>query len=502
MAGINSLGLGSQNTGLNMETINKLRGADEKLIVKPIEKKIDDYEQKIEALNTFSKSIVALREDASTIKDEILYLQRTANVIGNGVSAVVEDGVEPQNITLKVERLAKEHIVQSDPFKGKDASVASEDTKLEIKVGQATYEFDVKAGLQLRDLVGEINQKAGKDLNASILQTGPEEFRMVLKAQNTGESNLIEMVQGEPEKTEQVSKTIQVPKPVQKDPLTGEDLPIEYESIEVFENVKKEPTKLSTNLFNELQKPENAFFNFNGADITRESNRVDDMIVGLDFTLEEVTDENKRVNIKIGQDSLKIVDAMESFVANYNLVMSDVDALTKFDPEKEEKGIFLGENTINSVRTSLNSIIRSVNSDGHSLASLGVSFAQDGKMQFDAFVFENAVVNDPKMVQKTLQGSKETKNGKDLLENGLFYKLYEALDDLVNSADGSITNFGKSLETQLKRTQDEKKASTERLDSRYETLQNQFAAADSAIGKMQKGFGAVDMQIKQSQASR
>ncbi len=501
MAGVNSLGLAS-NAGLNMDTINNLRKADEKLIIKPIDKKIADYEQKIESLGEFSKLLLAAQGDVSTIKDEILYLQRTASVIGEGVSAVVEDGVEPQNITLKVEQLAQEHIVQSDPFKSKNSSVANEDTKLEIKVGKAVYEFDVKAGLQLRDLVGDINQRAGADLNASILQTGPEEFRMVLKAVQTGENTHIEMTQGQPERTEPKTTTVEVPKPVKKDPETGQDLPIEYETLEVVENVTLPATNLSTNLYNELQQPQNSKFVYNGAEITRESNKIDDMVVGLEFTLEEVTGENKRVNIKIGQDSLKIVDAMQSFVNNYNALMAEVDNMTKYDPDKNEQGIFLGENMINSVRSSINSIIRSVNLDGKSLANLGIGFNQDGVMEFDSFTFENAVVNDPKGTQEVLQGKKETLNGKDLMEDGIFFKLYEVLDDLVNSADGSIPNFEKSLEAQLKRTRDEKKNATERLDSRYEQMQNQFAAADSAIGKMQKGFESVNMQIKQSQASK
>lgn len=499
MAGINSLGIGS-NAGLNMDTINKLRSADEANIIKPLERKVTEYEQKIKSLGMFSKLIGALKDNSADIKDEMLYLQRTASVIGEGVSAIVQDGVDPQNITLQVEKLALEHIIQSDPFKSKGASLASEDSKLKIKIDGNTHEFEIKAGMTLTDLVGEINQTAKADVNASIVQTGESEFRMVLKAVKMGQSTKIELVQGEEKETIQETKIISVPKTQEKDSLTGELLPLEYEDMTVIENVEVPETKLLNNLYNELQQPENSHFNFNGAKITRETNKIDDMVVGLEFDLEEITAENKRVNIKVGQDTNQIVNTMQEFVTNYNAVMKGVDSLTKYDDEKEEVGIFLGENSINSVRSSLASIIRSVNQDGMSLANMGISFNQEGQMEFDSFKFETQVTEDPAMIQEAFQGKKDTKNGKDLMEDGLFYKLYETLDDLVNSADGSITNFERTLEDQLKRTEKEKETAVERLDSRYETMQNKFAAADSAIGKMKSGFGSVEMQIKQSQA--
>jgi len=553
MAGIKSLGIGSSN-GLNMETIDKLRKADEGALVKPIEKSISKYEQKIEAIGAFTKLLENTKTDTAAIKDDYLYLQRTASVIGDGISAVVEDGVDPQNINIKVEQIATEHIIQSDPFTSKTASIASEDTELIIKVGDKSHVFEIKAGMQLRDLISEINTKAGSDVGASILQTGPKEYRLVLRTKETGESSRIELTQGREATTrpETSTETITTALPIAFDPYTGTPLPEEStaskdillaektdpltgavvpqrfspytgadlekshypakdgplpqeytsEDVEVVENVPVEATKLNVNLYNDVQEPQNAHFMFNGAEITRESNEVKDMVLGLTFTLEEVTGENKRVNIKIGQDTNQVVENLQSFVNHYNALMTEVDNMTKYDPDAEKIGIFLGENTINSTRTSINSILREVGPKGESIASAGIVFTRDGTLEFDSFVFEQALIDDPESMQKLLQGSKETKNGKDLQKEGLFYKLNEILDDLVNSADGSITNFEKSLESQLKRTREEKKTAISRLDDRYETMANQFAAAGSAIGKLEKSFGAVDMQIKQSQASR
>ena len=553
MAGIKSLGIGS-SSGLNMETIDKLRKADEGALIKPIDKSIGKYEQKIESLGAFTKLLQDVKTDTASIKDDYLYLQRTASVVGDGISAVVEDGVDPQNINIKVEQLATEHIIQSDPLTSKTASLATEDTKLTIKVGDKEHVLEIKAGMQLRDLISKINQDAGSDVGASILQTGPKEFRMVLRTKETGESHRIELIQGEEATTrpETTTETITTVLPLAFDPYTGTPLPEgstppkdlltaeksdpltgavvpqrfspytglalekshypakdgplpeEYtsEDVEVVENIPVEATQLNVNLFNEVQTPENAHFVFNGAEIARETNEVDDMVLGLSFTLEEVTGENKRVNIKIGQDTSQVVDNLQSFVNHYNSLMAEVDNMTKYDPDANEIGIFLGENTINSVRTSINTLLRGVGPKGESIANAGLSFTREGQLEFDAFVFEQSLIDDPESMQELLQGRKETKNGKDLQKEGLFYKLNEVLDDLVNSADGSIINFEKSLESQLKRTREEKETAISRLDDRYETMANQFAAAGSAIGKLEKGFESVNMQIKQAQASK
>ena len=553
MAGIKSLGIGSSN-GLNMETIDKLRKADEGAIIKPIDKSIGKYQQKIDAIGAFTKLLQDAKTDTSSIKDDYLYLQRTASVVGEGVSAIVEDGVDPQNINIKVEQLATEHIVQSDEFSSKTASLATEDTQLIIKVGAKEHVIEIKAGMQLRDLISKINTEAGSDVGASILQTGPKEFRMVLRTKDTGADNRIELTQGSEATTrpETTTETITTALPIAFDPYTGNalpgdvipskdlllsektdpltgavvpqrfspytgdrlaeshypakdgPLPQEYtsEDIEVVENIPVQATTLTTNLFNEVQEPENAQFVFNGAEITRESNEIKDMVLGLTFTLEEVTGENKRVNIKIGQDTSQVVDNLQSFVKHYNALMSEIDNMTKYDPDAEEIGIFLGENSINSVRTNINTLLRAVGPKGESIANAGLSFTREGQLEFDAFVFEQSLIDDPAGMQELLQGKKESKHGKDLQKDGLFYKLNETLDDLVNSADGSIVNFEKSLETQLKRTKEEKKTAITRLDNRYETMANQFAAAGASIGKLEKGFGAVEMQIKQSQASR
>ena len=496
---IASLGIGG-SSGLNANTIKSLRAADEEAIIKPLDKKIENYKQKIDSIDGFTKLLVSAKDASTSLKDDILYMQRTANIIGEGVSAVAEDGVEPQNINIKVEQLATEHVIQSDPLKSKEASISTEDTEVEIKVANKTYTFDVKKGLQLRDFVGEINQRAGADVEASILKTGKDEFRLVLRTANPGTNNLISIKQGTPEGTKEESSIQKIPNPIQLDPETGFELPQTYEEIEVVETIKVPPTDIAIELFHEIQKPQDSLFTFNNAEITRHTNQIDDMVVGLTINLEEVTGEKKRVNINIKQDTDQIVASLQQFVDTYNALVSEVDSLTKFDQDDEKQGLFLGENSINSVRTSLTSILRSVDVNGQSIANYGLGFAQDGKLEFSVFDFEQALNRDSDNIEGYFKGRSDTVNGRTFETEGLFSKINNVLDDLVNSADGAITNFGKSLETQLDRTRDEKKRSVERLDSRYETMGNQFAAADASINKMKKGFGAVEMQIKQAQA--
>lgn len=501
MPGITSLGIGS-SAGLTGETINKLRNSDNQLIVKPIDRQIDDYNQKKESIAQLLTVIRQAKDFSSNLREDLLYLKRDVSVNGEGVSASVEGGVEPQTANITVQQIAKGHIVQSDTFASKTASIASEDTHLTIKVGKSTYEFDIKAGMQLRDFVGELSARTGKDLSASILQTGKDEYRLVLTNKMEGVENRIEMIQGTEASTKEVERTVQLPLPIQIDELTGEPLPQEFEEKTFTETVDVAATKLLKNMSNTIDEPQDAKFTYNGANIVRSSNTVDDMIVGLNFHLDQVTDENKHVFLDIHPDYSEVSQQMQGFVQAYNVLMADIDSMTKYDPESKEVGIFIADNSINSIRSGLNRIITKPNREGQSLAELGVSFSQDGTMEFDQFTFQGALMGDGDAVEDFFKGKNETHNGKDLQKEGLFYKITEFLDDLDNSADGSIVGFEKTLDRQLKRSQTEKKTAVERLDNKYATMANQFASADSAIGRVKQSFGAVDMQIRQSQASR
>lgn len=501
MPGITSLGMGS-NAGLTGKTIKKLRTSDEKMIVKPIETKIDDYNQKKDSIKQLLTVIRQAKDFSSSLRDDLLYLKRDVTVNGEGVTASVEGGVEPQTANITVQQLAKGHIIQSDTFASKTASIADEDTHLTIKVGKSTYDFDIKAGTQLRDFVGELSSRTGKDLSASILQTGKDEFRLVLTDKKEGTENRIEMIQGTKPSTKDVERTVKLPLPIEIDPLTGENLPQKYKDKKFTETVKEPGTKLLKNLDNTLVEPQDAKFTYNGANIVRSSNTVDDMVVGLTFNLDQVTDENKQVILDIHPDYSEVAQQMQGFVKAYNVLMADIDSMTKYDPENKEVGIFVADNSINGIRSGLNKIITTPNQEGQALAQLGVSFNQDGTMEFDATTFQGALMGDGDAVEDFFKGKNETKNGKDLQKEGLFYKITEFLDDLDNSADGSIVNFDKTLDRELKRSKTEKKTAIKRLDDKYATMANQFAAADSAIGKAKQSFGSVDMQIRQSQASR
>ena len=510
MAGVTSLGLGS-GSKLNGETITKLKDADTRAIIKPIERKIDEYEQKQASLQQFQKLLNATNSYTKELKDDGLYLQRSVNVIGDGVTSTVEDGVDPQSIAIKVEQIAKEHILQSDAFVSKGASVAADDTKLEIIVGDDNYKFDIKAGLQLQDLVSQINEKAGKSVKANILHTGKDEYRMVLRTKETGEGHRIDMIQGTEEKNEEKKTIEKIPLPLPRDPETDEilidpetDLPFvqKYEEVEVIEEIHVPATDLLANLYNNIQEAQNAVFTYNGAEIQRESNVIEDMVVGLSFTLESVTPLEQQVVIDVVQDTIQIIEQVEGFVAQYNALLTEIGNMTKFDLEENEKGIFIGENTITSIRTKINNLLTSLDKDGNSIADYGLNFLRTGQLELDKFTLMQKVKNEPENTQQYFKGTLEELNGKEEIKNGLFYKINLALDDIVNSANGSVTNFERSIERQLKRTEEEKVTANKRLDDRYETLANQFADADSAINRMKKGFESVEMQIKQSQASK
>ncbi|MEA1916888.1 MAG: flagellar filament capping protein FliD, partial [Campylobacterota bacterium] len=185
MAGeISSLGIGSGV--LTADIIDKLRANDENALVKPIDTKIETNDSKVKALDLLDSLITTFQSSTGSLGDELLYLQREGSVAGEGVSVSVEDGVNIQEFSIRVDQLAKSDVVESGSFESTDKSIASGNGTLSININNKTYEVDYESTTTLENLRDEINKFVGDDLTASILQVGDNSNKLILTSKVSG----------------------------------------------------------------------------------------------------------------------------------------------------------------------------------------------------------------------------------------------------------------------------------------------------------------------------
>ncbi len=451
---LSSLGIGSNGT-LSYDVIDQLKERDMQNSVKPIERDIVDINEKQSSLATLKSEIAAFKDSAASLSDSVLFAQRDVKVSGDSVQADVNAGVDIQDMDIEVQQLAQKDVYQTDnSYSQTTSGVASGETTLELSVGSKTYDIDVDGTTTLDELKGKINEIAGEDVTASVLNTGGDNpYKLVIKGDETGVDNAITLND------------------------TG--------------------GKMNTG-FTNIQTAQDAEFKYNGVGITRGSNQVDDLITGVNLTLVKEDEAGEKTNISIEQDNSGLKEKMEGFVETYNSLSGQLDELTRYDPDSGESGPFQGESTINRLKNDLSSIFTYTSGDRESLQEYGLDLDKEGKVSFDGEEFDNAIrEKDVADMKQFFVGSYEEIHGEERLVDGVFKQFDNMADEYTNFSNGSLKYYGEQLESEEKSLTKEREKAVERLDQRYETMASRFALYDNQISNMQNSFQALQQQIDQ-----
>lgn len=451
MAGtISSLGLASGT--LTGDVIDKLKAADKAKQVTPYEKKIKNNETRTSDLNTLKKMANELKSLADNLSSETNYLDVNAKTTGDFASVTAQAGARVQSFDLNVGQLAQKQIDQSKGFASETGALEMEGS-LKFKIGEKTYEVEVKKTMNLKDVKDAIfDATEGKIIASSLKTGGADPFSLVLKSTETGKANEFEVL--------------------------NEGLASEFG-------------------FTNKQKAQDAMFDYDGVRVTRSSNKIDDLISGVSIQLKnagkidadgKITDGKTTVNIE--QKTSNIVENTEKFVEKYNELMRNLNTVTSFDAEKKVRGTFQGNNEINSIKQQIRNSLLVTNG---SMESFGFTLERSGEIKFDKSKLEHQIKTDFSKVKDFFQGTTENP--------GMFAKAKNTLYDLTTSNNGLFKLVEDDLKTNTKNLAAELKSAQKNLDSKYEIMTRQFAAYDAMISKMNASFASMKMMIQQSMKS-
>jgi flagellar hook-associated protein 2 len=466
MAGnISSLGIGSGV--LTADVIDQLRAADENAIIKPIDRKLELHAKKEEAFSLLSSLMTTFKSSTSALSDDTIFDNKDVNVSGDA-EVSVSPGVNIDSFTLETETLAKKDVHKFGSFADRDkTSVATSSGFLSISGVEIAYNSSMK----LEDLAQAITDAGGDKFSASILKTGENSYDLLVTSKETGLANA----------------------------LTIEDL-----------GNKAEPPVLglSSTLMDGLdniQPADDAKFKYNGVTITRASNTISDLIVGVDITLKKEGDISN-VNISLKKDT--IVDEIQMFVDGYNELLSKLNDLSLADVETGEEGVFSNESFVKSISRDMSSMLSSMMVDGKSLTGLGhettdaagnpvtrpvFDLSRDGRLSFNSSNLEGMLDKDPESVRKMFSGSTDADG---VHTPGIFDMMDEKLSNYTGSGK-MLSNFENSLETESKSLTQSRIDALKSLDARYATMHSRFAAYDSMISQINAQFSSLQMMINE-----
>ena len=258
-----------------------------------------------------------------------------------------------------------------------------------------------------------------------------------------------------------------------------------------------------------LQNAQNSIFNYNGVDITRSTNNIDDIIAGVEFQFKKVDTENGLTSISISRDKETITESFFEFVTAYNSFIRKIVDLTKFtydedSPEDSEAGAFQGKTTISSLPSQLSGILGTILPDTgiNSLISLGIDFTRDGTLSYEEEAIKNKINGNFKDVENLFRGyTKTSLTGVDTQIDGIFTRFNKKINDLTKGNDSVLETFKSSIEQETSRLKKTLKKTQETIDNRYEQLKKSFIANDAAIGKITNNFASLKKQIEYETAS-
>ncbi|MCI7587863.1 MAG: flagellar filament capping protein FliD, partial [Campylobacter sp.] len=401
---------------LTQDVIDGLKKADESVQVKPLTLKIDKNTKKQADITALTTLVSNLKTSYADVANETAMLKRTVSAAGSGsVTASVEAGVAEQTVRLSVSQLAQVDSYQSKGFNSRSDTLTgiSSDQSLTLSVGDKSVDIKVGQSTTLEDIINQINDGAGDVLKASIVNTGGDNgYKMILQSKESGEKNQIKFsVKGDDQTALQGAKNVlkELGFNATETAVTDDQGKITGYNLEINTADTSAGGK-------QLQKAQDAKFNFNGIDITRSSNKVDDLIIGVTFNLNNVDEKNsttgalKESVITIGKDTDAVVKSLKSMVTAYNDLISNITTATSYDRENDVAGTLNGMSEITGIKRKLQNLFESTNSDGKSLQSFGFSFTEKGVLSVDESKLKDAINKDYEGFKSFFTNSTEYKN--------------------------------------------------------------------------------------------
>ena len=460
--GISSLGVGSGI--LTQDVLDQLRKADDAQRITPLTLNIADENDKSSTLDILDAAMVNFRDAANELQTTTLFDARAVDTTGTSVTVTANDGSDVQDFTLNVTQLATKEIDESASFSADTALIATGTGSMDLTVGANTYTIDYDATTTLKDLKNSINSIAGTDVNASVVQVATGDYRLFLNAANEGASQTVS-----------ISDT---------SGLLSDD-----------GGTTAGGTNLTSGLTS-LQSGQDATFDFNGQAITRSSNTITDLVSGYTVSLKELGSST----VSVAQDRTDLETRVDSFVAKYNDIITEISKETKSSTDSNTRGIFSGESLVKSMKSTIQNMFHSVSNAGGTLLDYGFDIDKDGVMSVDKTVLNTKMDESPTNVKAFFSSGDYTdSNGTVSTLTGAFSSFYSTINSFTKT-NGDLDQLKNNISDKISSYEDRKTKEVESLDAKYAIMKKQYTAFNSLINKFNSA-SSVFTQLANAQSN-
>jgi flagellar hook-associated protein 2 len=366
--------------------------------------------------------------------DAMSLLKATSSNSGVGVSATT--GTVSGTYDVIVTELARAQVTASQTTYASLNTAAAVGGTLTLTLtpggGGAATVITAPAGTTLSQLATLINEEDDSPAAASVVQTSPGVYQLVLTGKETGLSNAF---------------TIGTSMSAGTGPTFGAP----------------------------SQAAGDAELTVNGLLITSASNTVSDVVPGATLSLLKKEDPPATATIKVTRDTAAAKDLVKKFMTSYN-------DLTTFAKDQNTAAI-AGKASIgrDPLLRGLRETLRNATSDDYAggslenLAEIGIGFDMGGKMTLDEELFDERFTDSATDVQLLLSGADGT--------GGAFGAMGELVDEYAQTG-GLLAETRERIDETIRGLNRRMDGLSAQLELRRLALQKEYIAADLAMTRL------------------
>jgi flagellar hook-associated protein 2 len=411
-----------------------------------LKSRVSNEQKVVTALQALNTKLAGIASKAADLAKASAWSTVNATSDNEKVTVTTASGAVPATLALIVEQVATPHSIDFGLHGMGDKVTTDGSTivKLDTLDGE-TIDLDTKDGT-VQGLVNAINAK-DNGARATLVQVTDGSYRLQVTATTTGQSSDFELKSS-------------TPNPLAISPASPP--------------VAGKPAQITV-----------------GTDlIESESNTFKDLMPGVDVTLLAGA-EGKDATITVEQDVTSLTESLKAMVESVNGVLSEIGTLTSYDAATKKSGLLGGDSMLRGVRNDLvETVTRGVDlgSGAESLAGVGIQVDRYGKLTFDEAKFKSAYAADPAGTVAKFVGTDGTPT-KDTdpydVSYGFADRIQKLAENFSRSTDGTLTNAIQSRQSAIKGMEDDIADWDIRLATRQTTLQRQYTALETALGKLQ-----------------
>jgi flagellar hook-associated protein 2 len=233
-----------------------------------------------------------------------------------------------------------------------------------------------------------------------------------------------------------------------------------------------------------------------GVAITSTTTKLDSLVPGVTIDLKNAS--ASAVRVSVTRDDGAVTEKVRKFVTEFNALIDTLNTYDKYDQEKEQRGLLLGDATIARVRTAMYRIvsgrISDVSGQYNSLIQVGVKVGAGAKLELDDSKFNAALQADRSAVEQlfTLRVTEEDDEGnKVVTASGFGTRVGELLTTLGDSVSGVVKTRLDSLADQVELNTERIATFDRQLAAKRQRLELQFAAMERALSQLQSQGNAL-----------